>query len=450
MNLITLSAIPLLMMAQAYTLVITEKDGKTTTIEADDIATMEFLQEEEGKDPETPDYPVTGDLTLKSGEVTSSTVQALITADADMAYYVGIVPRQEYMTDAQLINYVNTQSDAQRKELTGLGDREQEVFFSNLSANTNYIIVAYVASSTDKALKSYVCTSVDLTPGTTGSVFPFAVSEEGGFYDVNKVGDKLRNYNSSWTSDQDMCWACSCAGMLAWWLDDYKRKTGEDYPLTPGVLPEKSACYSTPVMDIFLNACNNLAGSSDAIQWFMSGVEYNTMVNSEDWRFKESYPYWKGGFMGMSTDEMRKYILTNTHAHPSYATPDEYIYSYNVMFSIDADATVDESAKRFSEIFLDALKQGPSYLCFDGHHALTCWGADYKILEDGTPRITYLYIGENSPAGGGTGNAIDKLEHCEISYGYDGKVGRKRNCAQMYLADEGIRTITLLTTILGW
>ena len=354
-------------------------------------------------EPATVSFEIVGKFALAEGEVTYNSVQALLLDQGTNDYYVGIVPRSDsYMSDADLISYVNSNSSAQRKELKGLDGNRQEVFFSGLQPNTHYVVVAYDSGATDTAYKIFVCTNVDPTPGTKGNVFPFGVSTEKGYYDVDKLGD-ISRYNSGWTADNQMCWACTSAGMIAWWLDDYKLKTGEAYKLTPeNILPEKSACYVTPVMDIFASACNNYAGAADGLDWFMTGIEVNEYATDGDvmlgWRFNENYKYWKGGFMGMTREEARSYLVTNASAHYSYDDPKDYNLTYNVQNNIPMDCTEEESARLFSEVMLDALKQGPSYLSWGGMHAIACWGAEYEVNAQGTPIITYLYMTENSPA----------------------------------------------------
>lgn len=159
------------------------------------------------------------------------------------------------------------------------------------------------------AVRFYTCTDIDRTPGTSGSIFPFGVSQTEGFYDVDKLTSGVNSYKSTWINDDVMCWACAYAGILQWWLDDYKIKTGQDWEMRhPDAFPEKSLCYSTPLMDVFMDACNNLPGAAQDVLWFMSGKDTNTIVNDEQWQFKESYKYWKGGFMGMTEKEAKSYF----------------------------------------------------------------------------------------------------------------------------------------------
>ena len=447
-------AIPLLLMTQGFTLVINQKNGEPLKINADDIENIQF---QEIPDPVTPDPDpepdpepgqpvVNNDSPLYTEDITAKSLKVVFKAKDAEKYYIGIVRRNGFKSDAELITYVNGQADAQRTEVTGANGEAVEATFNNLEPNTNYVVVAYPVNATDAASKHFTITTLDLTPNTSGTVFPAGVTARGGFYDIDKVNDdnKLSGLGYGWTSDKDMCWACTDAGLISWWLDDYKSKTGNDYPLTPGVVPAQSAAYSSPVMDVFMNAYYNNAGGVEGILWFMEGVEYNQTQEGE-WMYRESYPHWKGGFAGMEKDEFRQnYLVLNARAHYSYDSPEYYMYTYNVGCSLSKGAEEAEAKKVFSEDLLAALQQGPAYASWGGAHAINIWGADYRINSNGEPEITHLYVADNTAP-----SADNDLQRCEVKYAYDSKIGRQKVCAGITLMDGTKQTVTLVTNIRG-
>lgn len=389
----------------------------------------------------------TSTFKIRPGEATSTTIPYIVSG-AEGDYYVGIVPRtKEYVSDKDLIEYINSNPGAQRKKLSGNTEGES---FTGLKPNTHYIIAAYPVDSQDKATRFFTCTEVDLTPGTSGSIFPFGVSETEGFYDVDKVFyDVIKQIRPDWVNDDNMCWACASSGLLQWWLDDYKRKTGKDWIMkNPEAIPEKSACYVTPIMDVYMDGCNNLPGSAEGILWFMSGTESNTYVNNTDWQFKESYKYWKGGFMGMTEKEAKSYMNLKKEANYSYDDPDSYIYTYLLSNSLPKNCKADEARDIFTRLIFETLKEGPSWVGMHGMHALSLWGADYVVSKDGTPEITALYICENSQLR--NLNVINGYNKMNVSYNYDGMVGRQRYAAMISHPWVGTISITIMTSLCGW
>lgn len=216
-------------------------------------------------------------------------------------------------------------------------------------------------------------------PGDTGYVFPSGASLNGGFIDVDKVG-KLAPYGYTGT-DEELCWACSTAGMIQWWLNDYKRATGTDYPLRIA-LPAVSKCYSTPVMDVLAQAFYQDAGNPTyVLQWFFTGMpnaisSYN--INGHP-AFNSAYPHVQGNFAGMSKDDYAKYVSKQINSY----------YLYNGL-------TEKEVKVKASADIIGWLKDGPLYIDINGgNHALTCWGVKYTVDVNSKPIITNIYFAEN-------------------------------------------------------
>ncbi len=231
-----------------------------------------------------------------------------------------------------------------------------------------------------------------------GFIFPPGVNLDGGFVDVDKVG-KLDKYGYTGT-DEELCWACSTAGMMQWWLDDYKRATGTDYPMRLP-LPEKSNCYSTPIMDVLAQAFYHDAGSPVyALEWFFKGMPNSITsysVNSHP-VFNYSYTYVNGNFVGMTQEEYSKYLGPKTQSS----------------YSMYRDLTESEVKVKASADIIAWLKTGPLYIDINrGNHALTCWGVKYTVDINGNPIITRLYYAENDLM---PGNLKGKLNESGVTW----------------------------------
>ena len=236
-------------------------------------------------------------------------------------------------------------------------------------------------------------------PGTTGFVFPPGVDLNSGFVDVDKVG-KLDKYGYQGT-DEELCWGCSTAGMIQWWLNDYRRTTGSDYPLRIP-LPAESKCYSTPVMDVLAQAFYHDAGNpSYVLQWFFTGMpnavgSYN--INGHP-AFNASYTHVDGNFAGMTKEDYARYVSKQLNSY--------YLYSHLTEKEVKVKASAD---------ILGWLREGPLYIDINGgNHALTCWGAKYTIDINGNPIITQIYFAENDLLPGNLKGALNSsgITWCE-------------------------------------
>lgn len=245
------------------------------------------------------------------------------------------------------------------------------------------------------------------TPGATGTIFPPGVSPAGGFVDVDKLG-----VNPWYTDDADFCSGCAFANIMAWWLNDYKAVMGKDYPLTHP-LPTVTH-YVTPVMDAFCSANYYNSGGGDCymnLEWFIVGVDYNQTINGVT-KFNETYPYWKGGFLGMTEEEMRQNVLNLNPDLFGYTKPQNTYYWGDPYFK---NASKEEFTARFSQHVIETLLQGPFYFGVF-NHAETCFGAEYKVNANGTPELTALYVCENSKNIRGEGNTLNGMQLCKVHF----------------------------------
>lgn len=249
----------------------------------------------------------------------------------------------------------------------------------------NYVLVIRtkdgraVEIATDDIEEIEVQQKVILKPGTTGYVFPPGVDMNSGFVDVDKVG-KLDKYGYSGT-DEELCWACSTAGMIQWWLNDYKRIEGQDYPLRISI-PAESKCYSTPVMDLLAQAFYQDAGNPGyVLQWFFTGMPNSVSTYNLNGHpaFNLSYANVNGNFAGMTKAEYDKYFSKEMNSY--------YLYSGLSESEVKVKASAD---------IISWLGDGPVYIAINGgNHALTCWGVKYTVDINCKPIITQIYFAEN-------------------------------------------------------
>lgn len=476
MKLTTLLALPVVLLAQTFTLIITHKDGSKTEIPTSEISSMDFREElppsaiqlatptlrlsssdnvytvqwypvedasayewrlDNGQATRTNEHAVklqnlaegqhevgvkaiastegyidseeatiainvefSYKLAVTAKEKTSATVS--FSCNGERNYIAGIVPASAATDRNAIVAYINTETTAQAKTFTTSPTQASNFTFTDLTADTEYVVAVFTQETATDFYQTKVRTNADLKPGQNGSVFPDGVSAEGGWIDVDKVGN-LSQYGWS-GSDSPLCWATTATGMLQWWMNDYKSKTGHDYA-TVHPIPETSKAYSTPIMDIMLNSHNisEHGGSvEDFILWFMSGVEYNVTMNGIK-LYNDSYPYWKGGFLGMTEKEAKSYLNVRADADP--LNPDMYLFNRGGSVK---GMNASQTTAKFGEIFVEALKMGPVYVNYGGSHALSCWGADYTVLTDGTIQINELYIGENDMLSHNVKNGMNK------------------------------------------
>lgn len=350
---------------------------------------------------------LTADLIMRTNVTAKdkTSVTVALSVNTTEPCTVGIVPASVTGASAQ-ITYVKENAASQRDTFTGTPEKAHNVTFTGLTPNTEYNIVAFLSNATDQVFATNVHTEMDLKPGDRGSVFPAGVSAEGGWVDVDKVGP-LSPYG--WTGqDNLMCWACTVSGMIQWWLNDYKAKTGHDFE-TVYPIPTESKCYSTPIMDLYVDYYIHTGGTMfSPIKWFFTPVDYNTYMDGEK-LLNESLPYWKGGFGGMTEEEAQSLMVVNEKSSNGYIIPQ---YEFNQMFDIKGLST-NEAIKVFSQRIIDALRQGPLALSLAGNiggnvHGVSCWGADYEVLADGSFKVNELYISENDPLAGNVKNGMNK------------------------------------------
>lgn len=301
-------------------------------------------------------------------------------------YKVALFPASSTITDAEIINNFGNLSGDEIHTVT----QKSENTFTGLKESTEYIVAAIPCDNANVVYRKSFTTEAKPTEGATLQIFPPGVSRTAGFVDVDKVGD------TEYGHDGELCWACEAAGMVQWWINQYKASTGKDYPFKVSY-PQESKYYSTPVMDVISQAYTHQAGDlPGTIKWFFCGVEHpeSHFCNNLP-QFNLDYENVKGGFMGFSSNEMDLF--------------GEYASVVNIFAGMNSEQVKDS----FTDKMLGWLRYGPVYLCLAGNHALCAWGAEYTIQANGQKLITKLYISENDPRSGNEKNAI---QDAPVSY----------------------------------
>lgn len=323
------------------------------------------------------EFQVTFQLTITQGAVTQQQAEfTFAPSHADIAYLAAVIPAS-IASDSERMTKVRELA-ATNASMRHTG--RATVQFTGLTSGESYQVVAFAEKDQPTVYSQrFMTTSDSYKPGELGYVFPPGVNLDSGWIDVDKVG-KLDKYGYT-GNDEELCWACSTAGMIQWWLNDYKRATGSDYPLRIA-LPEVSKCYSTPVMDVLAQAFYHDAGNpSYVMQWFFTGMpnainSYNINGHSA---FNTSYVNVQGNFANMPKEDYEKYISKELNSY----------FLYNGL-------TENEVKVKASADIIGWLKKGPLYIAINGgNHALTCWGVKYTVDVKGNPIITRLYYAEN-------------------------------------------------------
>lgn len=372
MNQATSLLVPLALAAQAFTLVIHTKTGETIRIPTNDIEVITFETEETPEPVQLPSPSVT---TTVSGTTVTAEWSAI---DHAVGYRYAIDDEEAATTATCTISFPAEQG-AHTIAVTALGDDE-----------------LYLDSAPGVATYTYTPAGDTFTPGQTGTVFAYGTDRESGWYDVDKVYQRA---GEIWPGANDglMCWACSTAGCLQWWIDEYEKEFGHKPDLKYAV-PETSEHYSTPMMDIMVSTFPGDAYDAyKAYQWFFTPIARpENMSNNGHPTFLDDSPYRYGGFLQRDQTFVTAYAKKYT--------------AYELFPSTD---TAEEIERKFSSLLLSLLSEGAIEITVNrGFHSILLWGADYVVKDDGTRKITRLYLCENdSPT-----NVIGGLETCNVSY----------------------------------
>lgn len=332
-------------------------------------------------------------IVITQEEVTYSSIKAKFApSNATAEYYCAIIPAADAKTDADITNYFNNLATKTAK--TGTFTLTAQ----NLTASTNYVAAAVFKGNESIVFKWSMRTATNNTfnPGDTGSVFAYGCDRNSGWYDVDKIYAKA---SEIWpgASDSNMCWACSVAGCLQWWIDEYEKEFGSK-PAFKYDIPATSSHYSTPIMDIMVSTFPDGAYDAKwAYNWFFIPIKNpDSMTNNGEPTFKADSPYKYGGFLERDKEFSDKYATK---------------YTAYELFPLSDPA--DKIEKTFNDLIFNLLDQGVVEITVNNAvHSVICWGVDYVVKSDGTRKVTKMYIAEN----GSPSNRIGQLEVSNVNY----------------------------------
>ena len=215
----------------------------------------------------------------------------------------------------------------------------------------------------------------------TGLTVRFAegVSQESGWYDVNKVKDGTVN------GDINMCWAATAANILQWWQDRYVEQGNE---LPEGCPDGKGETYELAIMEVFHTQWDNTYGGHafHAVKWYFEGVNV-----CEGWN-RQAQPLQRGsgGYFKHEWEQIEPYMYTG---HDLGYTQD---YNNYYLWGSGSGLNATGRLKAFTELvelFIDkgmtsmAIAQRENYSGV--HHSVTLWGYE---KDNETGLLTRIWI----------------------------------------------------------
>ena len=215
----------------------------------------------------------------------------------------------------------------------------------------------------------------------TGLTVRFAegVSQESGWYDVNKVKDGTVN------GDINMCWAATAANILQWWQDRYVEQGNE---LPEGCPDGKGETYELAIMEVFHTQWDNTYGGDafHAVKWYFEGVNV-----CEGWN-RQAQPLQRGsgGYFKHEWEQIEPYMYTG---HDLGYTQD---YNNYYLWGSGSGLNPTGRLKAFTELvelFIDkgmtsmAIAQRENY--GGVHHSVTLWGYE---KDNETGLLTRVWI----------------------------------------------------------
>ena len=215
----------------------------------------------------------------------------------------------------------------------------------------------------------------------TGLTVRFAegVSQESGWYDVNKVKDGTVN------GDINMCWAATAANILQWWQDRYVEQGNE---LPEGCPDGKGETYELAIMEVFHTLWDNTYGGHafHAVKWYFEGVNV-----CEGWN-RQAQPLQRGsgGYFKHEWEQIEPYMYTGHDLG--------YTQDYNNYYMWGSGSGLDATGRlraftELVEMFIDkgmtsmAIAQRENY--GGVHHSVTLWGYE---KDNETGLLTRVWI----------------------------------------------------------
>ena len=257
-------------------------------------------------------------------------------------------------------------------------------------------------------------------------VFVEGVSQESGWYDVNKVG---RGENG----DINMCWAASASNIIQWWQDRY---VAAGNTLPPQAVTGAGKTYELALMEIFHTQWNNDKGGqvAEAVPWYFEGVDYGQTAS------KGSQAYPLSAHSGGYFKDVWSTIYPRLYHEYSYMLEiykNLYVGDFNNYYIWGAGSELmgEQRLRKFTELVVDFVDKGIASLTVSLSpnlrgllHATTIWG--YEIDHE-TGLLTRLWITDSDDlekepkkqllneyrVSVGSGNSHIKLSSNTVRYG---------------------------------
>ncbi|MBR5214209.1 MAG: IdeS/Mac family cysteine endopeptidase [Akkermansia sp.] len=194
---------------------------------------------------------------------------------------------------------------------------------------------------------------------TAETYWATGVSQESGWYDFNKA----RNGAQS-----ELCWAICASNLIAWW-----QNAREEQDLPPNIP------MGDEVWEVVKNSFTNEGSDPDqGLRWWFSG-KYEPMTPA--------------------TGEACAAVTTDTTGgyYQDYRGDGER-FIWNLLYRMRGSQVNNLTV---SQALYDGFRRGDAfwvgveYYRHDGNqytHSLSVWGVDAELKEDGTPRITAIYM----------------------------------------------------------
>lgn len=203
------------------------------------------------------------------------------------------------------------------------------------------------------------------------------VSQQGGWYDFDKT----------FTTDRDMCWAAAASNVIAWWQDRNKALTS-----TAGA-PTGAAVWAT-----FKQSFNNISGDpTDAMQWYFDGQFSDDTIRASLTQYGQD----KGGYYADLLEGEPQYKLSSIMGLLQYDFTDPRVYTSVLCDLLDQGYGIALG-------IAGTLPGGTRY-----GHAITLWAAE---VNPDTGILSKIWITDPDDVEGGQPKGLVSLS-CSFKNG---------------------------------
>lgn len=188
------------------------------------------------------------------------------------------------------------------------------------------------------------------------------VDTEKGWYDFNKA----RNGQES-----ELCWAITAANLIAWWQDN----------LPSGELPANTPTGES-VWDVYRSSFSNSGSDPDqGMRWWLNGKYEPSEAGSE------------AKFASVIREGVGAYYAAKDGGNDTLL--------WKILYRGRGG---EVTARTLSDAFYNGFSRGDAFWIGVNYykpngdlfmHALTVWGVEYELNQDGTPRITAIQMADS-------------------------------------------------------